>query len=247
LRALGTGRVLLAFDFDGTLAPVTERPERARMSTHMRRLLLEVAQLYPCAVISGRRHSDLRRRVRDVPLVALLGSHGAEGPDTVPSTEARQRVRTWAAWLRRRLRRHYGVVLEPKPHGLAVHYRLATDSKAANDAILEALAALQGIRWMRGKKVIEILPRRAPNKGHALTALRRQLKPRAILYIGDDVTDEDAFSSRGPGRLLPVRIGTSVGTRAHFRLDSQAEVEALLAELVRRAPGRSPVTTPPSR
>lgn len=233
LRALARGRALLAFDFDGTLAPIAERPERARMPARTRRLLAAVARLYPCAVISGRARRDLRRRLRDVPLVALSGSHGAEGPGRRPSNDGPARVRGWAARLRRHLRRVRGVALEAKPHGVAVHYRRARDKEGARVAILEAVTALEGARWTFGKEVVEVMAAGAQTKGDALAALRRRLKPRATLYVGDDLTDEDAFASAGPGGLLSVRVAPAEGTTARFRLDAQAEVESLLDELVR--------------
>jgi trehalose 6-phosphate phosphatase len=223
--------VLLAFDFDGTLAPIADRPEQARMTARTHRLLAAVARRYPCAVISGRARRDLQWRLRRVPLLALAGSHGAESgsaPSAPPS-----HVASWARRLRTCLRAFRGVRLEVKPHGVAVHYRQAVDKTEARAAILSVVAALEGTRHIGGKDVFEVLPLGAPNKGDALAALRRRLEPRATLYIGDDVTDEDAFASEGPGGLLAVRVGQGDATAARFRLDEQAEVESLLAALLR--------------
>jgi trehalose-phosphatase len=242
LRRLAAGRVLLAFDFDGTLAAIAERPEQARMNGRMRRALLRVAQLYPCAVISGRARRELRRLLADVPVIALSGSHGAENPGQPRVRSPRNRVQAWASLLRRALRGHRGLTVERKPHGVAVHYRRAEDKEAAHAAILEVVAVLDGVRYIRGKEVLEVVPARSPNKGHALAALRRRLKPRATLYVGDDLTDEDAFASRGPGVFLTVRVTPTQPTVARFRLDGQEEVEKLLNALVRLArranPGR---------
>lgn len=235
LRDLAAGRVLLAFDFDGTLAPIAGRPKQARMRGRTRRLLVRVARLYPCAVISGRARNDLLRRMRDIPVVAVAGSHGAEAHD---STEdgPRPRVLSWARGLRRRLRHLKGVLLEIKPHGVAIHYRQAAEKTAAQAAILSVVAALPDTRHIRGKDVVEVVPVFAPHKGHALAALRRRLKPQATLYVGDDVTDEDAFSCGGPGGLVGVRVGRCAATAAMFRLDEQAEVEMLLHALIQLAP-----------
>jgi trehalose-phosphatase len=234
LRRLAAGRVLLAFDFDGTLAAIAERPEQARMNGRMRRALLRVAQLYPCAVISGRARRELRRLLADVPVIALSGSHGAENPGQPRVRSPRNRVQAWASLLRRALRGHRGLTVERKPHGVAVHYRRAEDKEAAHAAILEVVAVLDGVRYIRGKEVLEVVPARSPNKGH--------LKPRATLYVGDDLTDEDAFASRGPGVFLTVRVTPTQPTVARFRLDGQEEVEKLLNALVRLArranPGR---------
>ena len=137
--------------------------------------------------------------------------------------------------LRRKLRRFCGVDLECKPHGLAVHYRRAEDKASVHLAVLAAVASLRGVRRIHGKDVIEVLPAGAPDKGEALALLRHRLKPRATLYVGDDVTDEDAFRSIGPGRLLTVRVAPAEATFARYRLDTQEEVEALLDELLRLA------------
>jgi trehalose 6-phosphate phosphatase len=232
LRALAGGRVLLAFDFDGTLAPIADRPGQARMTARTQRLLAAVARLYPCAVISGRARADLQRRLRRVPLLALTGSHGAESDGSARNTP-RSRVASWARHLRWRLRTFRGVALEVKPHGVAIHYRQALDKREVRAAILSIVAALEGTRHIGGKDVVEVLPLGAPTKGDALAALRRRLEPRATLYIGDDVTDEDAFASEGPGGLLAVRVGHGDPTAALYRLDEQGEVESLLAALLR--------------
>lgn len=236
LKLLAGGAVLLAFDFDGTLAPIEERRHQAAISLRVRRRLRALAGLYPCVVISGRAHRDLRRRLGDVPLAALAGSHGAEGMEGASTATTRHAaVRLWATRLRPALRRFRGVDLECKPHGLAVHYRRAEDKESVRLAVLAAMAPLRGVRRIHGKDVIEVLPAGAPDKGKALAMLRHRLKPRVTLYVGDDVTDEDAFRSRGPGRLLSVRVAPAETTFARYRLDTQHEIEALLDELLRLA------------
>lgn len=237
LKELMAGRVLLAFDFDGTLAPIAGHPEKARMPGRTRRLLARLARLYPCAVISGRARHDLVRRMRDIPMVAVAGSHGAESNESSGEGPP-PRVRAWARRIRHRLRHLKGVRLEVKPRGVAIHYRKATEKAAARATILSVVEAFPETRHIRGKDVVEVVPLLAPHKGHALAALRRRLKPQATLYVGDDVTDEDAFSCDGPGGLVAVRVGGGAATAARFRLDEQAEVEMLLQALIQLAPPR---------
>jgi len=246
LRALAGGRVLLAFDFDGTLAPIADRPEQARMTARTQRLLAAVARLYPCAVISGRTRGDLQRRLRRVPLLALTGSHGAE-TDGSSQNRPHSRVASWARHLRWRLRNLRGVALEVKPHGVAIHYRQAGEKREVRAAILSIVTALEGTRHIGGKDVVEVLPLGSPTKGDALAALRWRLEPRATLYVGDDATDEDAFSSEGPGGLLAVRVGDGDATAALFRLDEQAEVESLLFALLRLGGRRERTAMFPTR
>ena len=128
------------------------------------------------------------------------------------------------------------MLLEIKPHGVAIHYRQAAEKTAVRAAILSVVATLPDTRHIRGKDVVEVVPALARHKGHALAALRRRLKPQATLYVGDDVTDEDAFSCGGPGGLVAVRVGHCTATAAMFRLDQQAEVEMLLHALIELAP-----------
>jgi trehalose 6-phosphate phosphatase len=244
LNELASGRVLVAFDFDGTLAPIADRPEGARMTGRTRRLLARVARLYPCAIISGRPRRDLLRRLRRIPVVAVAGSHGAEVQGAA-GTRPRSLVRSWARRLGQALGRRPGVALEIKPHGVAVHYRRAEDKRTVRQLVLSLVATLDDARHISGKDVVEVVRAAAPNKGHALAALRRRLKPRVTLYVGDDVTDEDAFSCGGPGGLLAVRVGMAKPTRALFRLDDQAEVESLLHVLIRLAPRSVRRAAPP--
>jgi trehalose 6-phosphate phosphatase len=100
LTELASGRVLVVFDFDGTLAPIADRPEAARMTGRTRKLLARVARLYPCAVISGRSRRDLLRRLRRIPVVAVAGSHGAEAHGAAES-RPHSLVRSWVRRLRR--------------------------------------------------------------------------------------------------------------------------------------------------
>ena len=93
LQQFAWSRVLLAFDYDGTLAPIVRDPDKAAMRASTRRLLLEVSRAYPCVVISGRSRADVRRKVREVRLMAVMGNHGIEPWHT--SAAARRRVRGW--------------------------------------------------------------------------------------------------------------------------------------------------------
>jgi trehalose-phosphatase len=127
---------------------------------------------------------------------------------------------------------------------VAVHYREAEDKRQVRAIILGVVAALEDARHIHGKDVVEVLATGSPNKGDALAAIRRRLKPTATLYVGDDVTDEDAFSSAGPGGLLPVRVGRADATAALFRLDEQSEVEMLLHALILLAPSERTAKVP---
>jgi trehalose 6-phosphate phosphatase len=230
LRRLARRRLLVALDFDGTLAPIVARPLRAALAPRTRRLLRRLAASYPCVVISGRSRRDLLRRVRGLGLAGTVGNHGGE-----PSPRAaalRARVGRWRRALERELAGAPGVAIEDKGLSLSVHYRGAPRPGAARAAIRAAAAGLAGARVVGGKRVVNVVPAEAPHKGAALEAARRRLGCEATLYVGDDETDEDAFALRGASRI-GVRVGRAPASRARYFLRSQASVDALLERLVR--------------
>lgn len=236
LQQFAWSRVLLAFDYDGTLAPIVNRPDAARMRTRTQALLETVAERYPCAVISGRARADTRRRVRGVRLVEVVGNHGLE-----PGSDPRRAAAVaghWAARLEHELRGLRGVVVEDKGPSVAVHYRRARVKRAARRAIAAAIRGLgPGVRSLPGKLVVNVLPVGAPHKGLALQRLRARVGADTAIYVGDDGTDEDVFSLDEPGRLLSIRVGPSARSAAPYYVRNQAEVDRLLAALASlRAP-----------
>lgn len=230
LEQFAWSNVLLAFDYDGTLAPIVRDPDQAAMRAVTRRLLGEVAARYPCIVVSGRAQPDAQRWLRGIRLRQVIGNHGIEPwQATQPLMEE---VTRWAPLLSRRLSPFKGVRIENKTFSVAVHYRRSREKKKARAAILEAAAALGPNRVIGGKQVVNILPKGAPHKGIALERERDRLNRDTVIYVGDDETDEDVFSLDRPGRLLTVRVGPKRTSQASFYLRSQAAVDELLAALV---------------
>jgi trehalose 6-phosphate phosphatase len=222
--------VLLAFDYDGTLAPIVPDPDKAAMRPTTRRLLVEVAGRYPCVVISGRARSDVRRRLFGVPLQEIVANHGIEPwQATQPFMKE---VRRWTPVLSRRLTGLKGVRIENKTFSIAVHYRHSREKKKARAAILEAADVLGSIRVIGGKQVVNLLPEGAPHKGIALERERDRLKLDTAIYVGDDETDEDVFGLDRPGRLLSVRVGPKRASQATYFVKSQAAIDDLLALFV---------------
>lgn len=226
LRQFAWSNVLLAFDYDGTLAPIVRDPERAEMRVSTRRVLGEVARLYPCIVISGRGRADAMRRLRGVGTLEVVGNHGSE-PWQV-SRRASRAVRRWMLLLSRRLMAVQGVTLEDKAYSLAIHYRRSREKTRARAVIQRATAALRGARLIRGKQVVNVLPPGAPHKGVALERARARFRCDTALYVGDDDTDEDVFALNQPGRLLTVRVGRKLDSLADYFLRGQAEIDGLL-------------------
>ncbi len=236
LAQLAWSKVLLAFDLDGTLAPIAPRPSAARLRERTRTLLDACARLYPCVVISGRSRASARRLLAGLPLREVVGNHGHEPASGARELEAQ--VAAWQPRLERALAGLPGVSLEPKGCSLAIHYRLSRAQKRARRIILAAAAELGPLRLIAGKQVVNLLPEGAPHKGIALLEARRRLGCDTAIYVGDDADDEDVFALDEPGQLLGIRVGRHRASRATFFLRNQREIDALLAVLValRRRP-----------
>lgn len=241
LRNLARMRSLLAFDFDGTLAPIVRDPRLAWMRPATRSLLLGVAQLYPCAVVTGRALGDVRPRIAGLPLWAVVGNHGAEdGARRRPAPAAPRVVRAWRRILHERLKARRGVWIEDKRHTLTIHFRDAPSPGRSRRAILGIAGSLPGARLVAGSYGVNILPVAAPDKGIAVRTLRLRARSEIGLFVGDDESDEAVFSG-GPTRgLVTVRVGRSSRSAATYYLRNQSEIDDLLAALIalRRASGR---------
>jgi trehalose 6-phosphate phosphatase len=197
LESFARGRVLLAFDYDGVLAPIAPTPEQAHMRARTRRLLTRVAHRYPCEVVSGRQLDDLTRRLRGVPLFGLSGNFGREPP--AAGRRPPRRVRTWVALLRDSLARYEGLLVEDKAYSVTVHYRHAVDRAAARRALRRAFGCLQGVWVVAGVEAVSLMPWPGPTKGSALQEARRRAGCTHAIYVGDDGTDEDAFARQPRG------------------------------------------------
>jgi trehalose 6-phosphate phosphatase len=230
LSQMAWSRVLLAFDFDGTLAPIVTDRSAASMRKRTGTLLSRVCSLYPCAVISGRSRGDVAARLGSAKVAYVVGNHGLEPGSELETFE--RTTRDAAPLLTAALSGVPGIDVEDKRYSLAIHYRRSRRKKEARELIERAVAGLPlRMRSIGGKQVINVVPSGAPNKGEALLELRAQAEVDTALYIGDDVTDEDVFELDQPGRLLTVRIGASRNSAASYFLRNQREIDTVLAKL----------------
>jgi trehalose 6-phosphate phosphatase len=237
LEAFAGSDVLVAFDFDGTLAPLVADPATAAMRAETARRLRQVAGSRPCVVISGRARADVRRRLGGAPVRGVIGNHGAE-PWRGAERLAR-RIEQWKARLERDLAAEAGVWIEDKTYSLAVHYRGARKRAGARGRILAAAGRLAGARLVPGTWTVNVLGRDAPHKGAALETERRRLGCRLAIYVGDDETDEDVFAAGSNGRLLGIRVGASRRSRASYFVPSQRDIDRLLRLLADAGKGPS--------
>lgn len=242
IEACATSDALLAFDIDGTLAPIVERPRDARVPDEVQRGLRRLAALAPLAIITGRAVSDARAMLRFSPRY-LIGNHGAEGvPGYEQASAAFMRVcRGWLDTLAADAdpwRELGGVALEDKTCSLAFHFRHARDGRLAHRLLLERVRKLDPAPALfDGKHVLNLLPPGAPDKGVALRAVLEHSRCGHALYIGDDVSDEAAFRLCSPA-VLTVRVEHGNGSAAELYLQSQAEIPVLLRtveQILRRA------------
>jgi len=226
--------VLVALDFDGVLSPIVERPGQARPTAESVSALSRLvgADGVHVAMVSGRSLADLRA-VADPPGgVVLVASHGAE-VDGAPAPEVpADLLARVAAAIEDVVARHPGTSAEHKPSAAVLHTRQAADgvAEAATADALEAVSTIDGAHVIEGKRVVEVTVVRA-DKGTALRGLRERLGVNAVLYAGDDVTDENALRTLDP---TIGDVGVKVGdgdTAAGHRVDGPPEVAALLASL----------------
>jgi trehalose 6-phosphate phosphatase len=241
---IGAGRPAIFLDYDGTLTPIVSRPQDARLSASTRRTLRRLAARSTVAVVSGRDLRDVQALVA-IPEIFYAGSHGFEiagpegrqqrfeqGGEFLPNLDEAQ------AELEARLRPVRGAQVERKRFSVAAHYRnvaLSERGKVAS-AVRETLARHPRLRLSPGKMVFDLQPAIDWNKGKALLwlldALALDPRHNLPLYIGDDLTDEDAFRAlRRRGIGIVVREA-SRPTAARYALENPAEVRRFLEALI---------------
>lgn len=242
-------------DVDGVLAPIVQLPDDAHVPETTRRPLIEVARRYGVvACVSGRRASDARRIVA-LGSIAYLGSHGSEV--LRPGAIAPELDQDLQAWTRRvqdfaheafgeQLRR-LRVRLEDKEAIAAFHWRGTPDEDDALAAVQQVAAAAEAAGFVThwGRKVLEIRPPVRIDKGAGIVGLLRETDLAAAVYVGDDVTDLDAFRGLGElqalGRLgYALRVGVrseegppALAERADVMVEGTEGVRELLGALLR--------------
>ena len=241
LRAIAARPLLYAFDFDGTLAPISSNRNAVKLSGTVSEWLKELAKRAPCAVVSGRSLADLAPRINGA-VPHLIGNHGIESPLSPASTVLRaeevctQWQREMATGLAESLAT-LGAEIEDKRYSLTIHFRGVTEPARVSMQVVLLLRRLTpSPRMMMGKYSVNVLPPGQEGKGPAALALMVHLRRSGLFFIGDDETDETVFTL-AEGLSMGVRVGREAESQAKFYLHHQGEVERVLRFLVHRMDG----------
>jgi trehalose 6-phosphate phosphatase len=235
IRAKGAKEIRLFLDFDGTLVEYTPLPDQVHLDERTA-LALRKLVAHPSvqiAIVSGRRRSVLAHHVR-IPGVKFMGMYGWE--DKLRATLPPRRIQELAA-LRTLLAdlpfEVPGIAIENKGISVAVHFRGASEiaQSCARDYVRKALGGFRAdLRVIQSHNAWDIVPKEVRGKGvsvrKALSGARKTILP---IYVGDDSTDEPAFTAVREG--ITVRVGPACETRAHYRLRDPDEVREFLIRL----------------
>jgi len=237
-RLQSRGCVLL-LDFDGTLTPLKRDHNAPRLSPRMKSIVRKLSQKYPLAIISGRSLADIQKRV-GIPGIAYVGCHGLEWrvgrmrygekmPKTVAAAFARGKKQL------ARLAKRYGAVVENKHYSFALHYRMLprAQGRACASEAAEIVANINQkkthIRTIHDQYTFDIMPSVPATKGTAALRVFRQLRKSrrdVPLYIGDSLTDEDAFKTFPRG--ITIRVGKNTASKARYFVERRSNVDSFL-------------------
>ena len=216
--------VALFLDFDGTLVEIAETPDAILVPDDLVRRLEDLGGRMDgrVALITGRSLSDIGEHLGRGS-IRIVGSHGAEHDDAAVAVSALSSDTTVA--IASLAARWPGLLVETKPHGIAIHYRQEPDAEAAVFSVMDDIAEREGLAVRRGKMVVELGPPQA-NKGRAVARLLDQPPYAGAIpvFIGDDVTDEDGFAAAAAAGGHGILVGAPRPTAAHYRLPGTREV-----------------------
>ena len=248
LKQLFKGKKPAVFlDYDGCLTPIVKNPEDAILSADMKQALQQLADVCTVAVVSGRDRANVANLV-NLDNLYFAGSHGFDitGPNNLQTepggaAAALPALDKAEKTLTENLKHIKGSLVERKKYAIAVHYRNVAENQVAEltQLVEETIAQHPELKKGLGKKIIELKPNLDWHKGKAVLWLLKELNldnaDIVPVYIGDDITDEDAFASL-QNQGLTILVGQHDDqTAAHYRLENVDAVQEFLTELKRVA------------
>ncbi|HSJ69542.1 MAG TPA: trehalose-phosphatase [Anditalea sp.] len=235
----------LFLDYDGTLTPIVSDPEKAILSEKNKKAIMNLAQVIPVAVISGRDRANVASKIGLNNLI-YAGSHGYDitGPNGLdmqygPGQETLPLLDEAEDLLKSKLESIKGAMVERKKYAIAVHYRNVADDQVeeVKRIVYEELGRHENLKEGLGKKIIELKPNLDWHKGKALDWILEKLGLHAEKYlpvfIGDDVTDEDALEvikSHGIGIIVGNHDETTYANYLLYDTDEVAEFLQVLSQ-----------------
>ncbi|MEZ2190633.1 trehalose-phosphatase [Corynebacterium sp. CCM 9204] len=227
-------RLLVVSDFDGTIAELQNDPDNVPVNRASLNALAALGRISDTAAVllSGRDLTTLRRLANVEGSVELVGSHGAEssGGQVRPTAEQQRRLDAVGARLRELIAGHTGATVEDKPFHRVLHTRRVPDRALADRLLREARELpVDGVHVSTGKCIVEFAAV-SVNKGTWITDARERGHWDAVVFLGDDVTDENGFRVLGPGDL-GIKVGDGA-TAAVARVSDTNGVQSVLERLV---------------
>lgn len=242
-QRIRTGTPVISLDYDGTLTPIVEDPARAILAENAKRVIERLSEQWTVAIISGRDLNDVCDMV-GLSDIIYAGSHGFDitGPGgNYPSPSKAEDYLPELDKVEQELRDETqdisGAWVERKHFAVTIHYRKVADEQIPDfkQRVEKVQQRQHGLRFTTGKRVFEFLPDIDWNKGRALLSLYETLfvnRSRIVpFYIGDDVTDEDAFRAIGNKGITIVVGDDNRETGAYYRLKNPDEVRVFLEDL----------------
>lgn len=238
------GGFMIMLDFDGTISPICPTPDEAYFPERNKFNLEIINRLFPVAIISGRALEDIKQKI-GVNNFIYSGSHGLEW--NIPTLKKSKHVpirilkilKEIKIKIKKLLPKYPGMIIEDKPFTLPFHYRLIKPGqvpifKSDIAKILKPIYKDKTIRVIDNKKTIELVPNLNWDKGDIVKLIYKYLKDRyqtrlVPIYIGDSLTDEDAFKALKDG--ITIRVRPKKGSSAKYYLKSRAEVDRFIVWL----------------
>ncbi len=220
-------RLLLMLDFDGTISPIVPTPEEAEIDKEIENILTDLEKLPSTEIwiVSGRSLEDLKNKVH---FKNLIGSHGIECPFSAEEKIDCDDISKLKNDIECLLKNYRGIQIEQKVYSVSIHYRNADagDEESIRDIVKKNSG---NFAITEGKKVIE-LRAKGKNKGDACQMLIDHAGCEASIYVGDDITDEDAFRALKE-KSVTIKIGSGE-TDATYRLKCIDDLRLILKKLL---------------